>query len=166
MASDRSHTSLVVYSMPLGFAQLFNEIAVLSAEVDRKDWSWFLPRNALTEEEIYAHPSFEKIRAYCGQMDNLYFEWRKSSSITDDEYKAYHVNRLQVETELANLRIKIIDRKPTFLDIIVSVINNIISFVRKHIPLLEQAILDRLGISVNRTIDAAHKRIQSRFKDL
>src|SRR5262245_55526702 len=92
----------------------------------------FLKVHTLNEKEIDAHPSLVKIRAMCGQIDDLYERWRSSEATTAGDYQLYTEKRVEVERELGKLRVRIVERKPTFLDLILRAFDTIAQFVRER----------------------------------
>jgi hypothetical protein len=129
----------------LWFERLLNEIRVLTAEVGHESGILFLKVHTLSEKQIEAHPSLERIRAMCGQIDELYERWRVSEAITADEYKLYSQKRIEVERALGTLRVRIIERKPTFLDLILRAFDATAEFIGQHMDRLGDNILNRLG---------------------
>jgi hypothetical protein len=134
---------------PLGvelwFEKLLNEIRVLAAEIDRESGILFLKTHTLSEQQIAAHPSLERIRAMCAQIDDLYERWRTNKTVTADEYKLYTQRRIEVEQELGKLRVRIIERRPTFLDLILRAFDALVEFLRRHMEQLGDNILNRIG---------------------
>jgi hypothetical protein len=129
----------------LWFEKLLNEIHVLGAEVEHESGILFLKTHTLSEKQIEAHPSLAKIRAMCGQIDDLYERWRSNESITADEYKLYTRKRVEVEREMGALRVRIMERKPTFLDAILRAFDAIVEYVREHMLQIGDNILERIG---------------------
>jgi hypothetical protein len=104
-----------------------------------------LKTHTLTEEQIAAHPSLERIRAMGAQIDDLYDRWRANETVTDDEYKLYTERRIEVERALGSLRVRIVERKPTFLDLVLRAFDAVVTFVRQRMEQLGSNLLNRLG---------------------
>ena len=81
----------------------------------------------------------------CAQIDDLYERWRTNKTVTAEEYKIYTQRRIEVEQELGKLRVRIIERKPTFLDLILRAFDAVVEFVRQRMEQLGDNILNRIG---------------------
>jgi len=133
--------------MELWFTVIFNEIALVTAAINKKEGAFLFKTHVYSEEELLSSPPMKKIQATIGTIENIFESWLANSAVNDEQRRFYWDNRLAVERKLGEVRALIIDRKPTFWEQIVLTIARFIRFVMTHMPMLPDYVISRLGIN-------------------
>lgn len=133
-------------NLEIWFVRINGTIDELYARIDMKDGFLIFKTHAYTQDELHSYPAFQKIESFLKTIDDIVERWIQNGQLSKSRSEYYEKNRIEVEKRLSNLRISIINRKPTAWENFLSSLDKFLKFVAKHLPALPKAVLERFGL--------------------
>jgi hypothetical protein len=121
-----------------GFKRAFDEIELLQAKIHLTKGAWIFKLHKYSGAELEKSEHYDKIYAITEKLGDDVKNWHNAGKLSNRELNFYHKQRDILDSRLNGVRLEIISRKPTFLEIFLESFNSFFDAVMLSLPRLQR----------------------------